>query len=188
MEYRSLSVLNIEVKSEGTDMYLEGYALTYNVLDSYNDIIKEGAASKSIAKEGKRVKFCYQHNFDKIAGKVVELREDSQGVFVRIKVGKGMWGREVRALIEDESIDELSIGFITIKASYDEENVRIIQELELREVSIVSRAANKEAKITNIELKSDLSNDELVELKRDTENLLQKINTEYYKRICKLWS
>lgn len=178
-EYKSVK-LEVKQDEQGKDLYLEGYALTFDIEDSYGDIIKPGATLKTIgSSNGKRIKFCYQHYIDRIAGKIVEMREDAKGLFIKIKVGNGMWGKEVRALIEDESIDEFSIGFRTVNSTYDENTeIRYLNEIELWEVSIVSRAANQEANLIGVEVKSDLTDEQLIELKN-------KIELEITKRVIR---
>lgn len=47
-------------------------------------------------------------------------------------------GREATALIEAGAIDGLSIGYRTVRASKNEKGERLLQELELWEVSLVT--------------------------------------------------
>ena len=52
------------------------------------------------------------------------------------------------------------IGFRTINSTYDENTeIRYLNEIELWEVSIVSRAANQEANLIGVEVKSDLTDE-----------------------------
>ena len=99
MEKRDLQV---ELKSfqEGKNLYIEGYAAVFGNVDSYNDIVVRGAFSKV----GKRVAFCYQHDFDKVIGKITELKEDDEGLYFKAKVSNTNLGRDVAILIEDEAI------------------------------------------------------------------------------------
>ena len=86
-------------------------------------------------------------------------------------VAKTRDGKDVEVLIEDGALKEFSIGFITKGYEWNEDDgVRTLTEVELWEVSLVTRAANDQAKIIATEVKSEsdtkgLSDDELIERK-----------------------
>ena len=175
---------HLELKSiqEGKNLFIEGYASVFGVLDSYQDIIEAGSFSKTISgKNGKRVKFCYQHEFSDVIGKIVELREDERGLWFKAKISNTTLGRDVVELIQDGALDEISIGFRTIISEWDSKNeIRTIKEVELYEISIVSRAANEGAVILGTEVKSEkiaeLTDEQLI-------SRLNELKQEYNKRI-----
>ena len=111
MEFESQ---NFEIKAipEGKNMFVEGYAAVFGNEDSYNDIIEKGAFTKTIqGKEGKRIKPCLQHDLDDVVGKIVELREDEKGLWFKAKISNTTKGKDLAILIEDEAINEISIGY-----------------------------------------------------------------------------
>lgn len=185
MEKKAFSYELKAIHEEG-NLYIEGYAAVFGNIDSYRDIIQKGAFLNTISgKNGKRIKLCYQHDFDKVIGKIVELREDEKGLFFKAKVSNTALGKDVSILISDEALDEVSIGYRTKSYIYDEANeIRTITDLDLYEISLVSRAANEEATVTGTERKDeqkdkdlkDYTDKELIELK-------QKIDKEYTKRV-----
>lgn len=121
---------------------IEGYASLFGSCDQGGDIVSAGAYAKSLAAlgaEGRRVKMLWQHDPAAPIGIWDEVREDAKGLYVKGRllesVGKG---REAAALIEAGAIDGLSIGYRTRRATKNEKGQRLLQELELWEVSLVT--------------------------------------------------
>lgn len=156
MENKKFITNGLSVKSEGMNLYLEGYAAVYGNVDSYNDIIQMGAFDSFLASEGaKRVRFCYNHDMDKVIGAVVELKSDEKGLWFRVKVSNTSLGKDVATLIEDGALNEFSIGYKTEDSIYKEDGVRLLTKLSLYEFSVVSRAANPQATLTEAERKEE---------------------------------
>ena len=130
--------------------YFEGYAATFGNEDSVNDIIMKGAFTKSLGK--RKVKMCWQHRFSEVIGSFTEIKEDDAGLYVKGRLNLGVEkAREAYALIKSGDLDSMSIGYGTIVSEYnDETNVRLLKELELYEISIVTEPANAMATITNV--------------------------------------
>lgn len=106
------------------------------------DIVRQGAFAQSLAllkAQGRTVKMLWQHDPGQPIGVWEEIVEDSRGLKVRGRilddVGKG---RDAAALVAGGAIDGLSIGYRTKKATKDRQGRRILQELELWEVSLVT--------------------------------------------------
>lgn len=59
-------------------------------------------------------------------------------------------GRDVRTLIKDGVLCELSIGYDPVVFDYDEAGIRHLREVKLWEVSVVTWAMNDQAVITDI--------------------------------------
>ena len=58
-------------------------------------------------------------------------------------------GRDVKVLLKDRVLNELSIGYDPIIFDYDENGIRHLREIKLWEVSVVTWAMNPEAVITS---------------------------------------
>lgn len=139
---------NFEVKATENNTF-EGYAAVFRNVDSYRDVIEPGAFTKTI-QESKRVKILWQHDPYNVIGKPTHMEEDNHGLFVKGQISETSLGRDVVQLLKDGVIDELSIGFNTIKDEWDnEKNVRRIKEVKLWEFSPVTFAANDQALITD---------------------------------------
>lgn len=130
--------------------YFEGYAATFGNTDSVDDVIMKGAFTDSLKR--RKVKMCWQHRFNEVIGSFTEIKEDDAGLFVKGRLNLGVEkAREAYALIKSGDLDSMSIGYSTIVSEYNSEtNVRLLKELELYEISIVTEPANALATITNV--------------------------------------
>jgi HK97 family phage prohead protease len=146
---KEIKSFNFEVKATGENEF-EGYASVFRNVDSYRDVIEPGAFTKTI-QENKRIKVLWQHDPYMPIGKPTVLQEDNHGLYVKAKISETEEGKRAMILMRDGVIDELSIGFNTIKDAWDnEQQVRRIQEVKLWEFSPVTFAANDMATITGV--------------------------------------
>ena len=177
MENKGVIKENLSVKSEGTHLYLEGYAAVYGNVDSYKDIIQVGAFDAFLASEDvKRVKFCLNHDINDVIGVVEELKSDERGLFFRAKLSNTTLGKDVAELIQDGALSEFSIGYKTEDSIYKDDGVRVLTRLYLYEFSVVSRAANPKAVLTDTErkdeeVKTDLTTMDYTQLESKLEEL-----------------
>jgi len=132
---------------------IEGYASLFDVADSGGDVVAKGAYTKSLAaisRQGRSVKMLWQHDPAQPIGVWNEVREDAKGLHVKGRlledVGKG---REAMALIGAGAIDGLSIGYRTVRAERDAKGHRLLAELELWEVSLVTFPMLPDARVGN---------------------------------------
>jgi HK97 family phage prohead protease len=78
-----------------------------------------------------------------------EVREDATGLWVKGRILTEVEkGREAAALLTAGAIDGLSIGYRTVKAERDGKGQRLLQELELWEVSLVTFPMLPEARVS----------------------------------------
>jgi HK97 family phage prohead protease len=139
---------SFEVKAIDDNTF-EGYAAVFRNIDSYGDIIEPGAFTKTI-QESKRVKVLWQHDPQQPIGKPEIMQEDNHGLYVKAKISQTKRGIEAMQLMKDGVIDELSIGFNSIKDEWNKETGnRHIKEIKLWEFSPVTFAANDQANITS---------------------------------------
>ena len=81
----------------------------------------------------------WQHDPAQPIGVWDEVREDARGLYVKGRLLEGVArAREAAALIAAGALDGLSIGYRTLRAGRDEKGRRLLQELELWEVSLVT--------------------------------------------------
>lgn len=124
------------------DAMIEGYASLFGQADQGGDIVQKGAYGASIARlktAGQRVKMLWQHDPAQPIGVWDEVREDDRGLWVKGRLlDSTQRGREAAALIAAGAIDGLSIGYRTTKASKNDKGQRLLTELELWEVSLVT--------------------------------------------------
>ena len=126
--------------SDGT--VIHGYASLFGQADQSGDIVQKGAYSASIralVAAGRRVKMLWQHDPAQPIGVWDEVREDERGLWVKGRLLETTHkGREAAALIEAGAIDGLSIGYRTVRSAKDDKGRRLLSELELWEVSLVT--------------------------------------------------
>jgi HK97 family phage prohead protease len=123
-------------------MLIEGYASYFGREDRGGDVVAAGAYSASLrklAEEGRQVKMLWQHDPAQPIGVWDEVREDGRGLYVKGRLLDGIErAREAAALIEAHAIDGLSIGYRTVTAVKNDKGHRLLKELELWEVSLVT--------------------------------------------------
>lgn len=125
---------------EGTK--IEGYASLFGACDQGGDVVTKGAYAQSLTKlaqDGRAVKMLWQHDPAQPIGIWDEVREDARGLFVKGRLLDSVErGREAAALIAAGAIDGLSIGYRTVKSARNDKGQRLLSELELWEVSLVT--------------------------------------------------
>ena len=133
--------LPLDMKAAASGI-VQGYASLFGELDNGGDVVMPGAYAKSLAAlagEGRSVKMLWQHDPSQPIGVWDEIREDAKGLYVKGRILTEVEkGREVAALLSAGAIDGMSIGYRTVKAGRGAKGERLLQELELWEVSIVT--------------------------------------------------
>ncbi len=120
------------------DLSIEGYASRFDAPDQGGDVVAPGAYRVSLA-ENRGVKMLWQHDPSQPIGVWEDLREDTQGLWVKGRLLEGVArAREAAALLRAGAIDGLSIGYRTRRATKNEGGGRTLMELELWEVSLVT--------------------------------------------------
>ena len=145
-------------------MVIEGYASLFGQTDQGGDIVKKGAyggSLKKLMRAGRSVKMLWQHDPAQPIGVWDELREDDKGLYVKGRLLESVEkGREAAALIGAGAIEGLSIGDRTKRAAKTAQGKRILTELELWEVSLVTFPMLPSARVA---AKSDDWGDDLMQ-------------------------
>lgn len=147
IEYKSFP---FEVKADDSKNEFEGYASIFLNVDSQQDEMQPGAFKNTLRQDADRVKVLYQHSIFHPIGKPLVMEEDSKGLYVRAKVAPTTLGQDTMILMKEGVIDELSVGYTTIRDEWDRGGVkRKLWEVKLFEFSPVTFASNEMAKITD---------------------------------------
>lgn len=132
----------LDLKAAMETGVIEGYASLFNIEDRGGDVVAPGAYAESLNRlqeDGRRVKLLWQHNPWQPIGVWDEVREDETGLWVKGRLLPEVEkGREAAALVEAGAIDGLSIGYRTIQAQKKTGGVRVLEKVELWEVSLVT--------------------------------------------------
>ena len=141
---------------------VSGYASLFGKCDQGGDVVQKGAYAASLAKlaaAGRAVKMLWQHDPTQPIGVWDEVREDAVGLWVKGRILTEVEkGREAAALLTAGAIDGLSIGYRTVRAERDGKGQRLLAELELWEVSLVTFPMLAEARVSS---KSDVADAEV---------------------------
>ncbi len=130
---------------------IEGYASLFGLADQGGDVVMAGAYARSLKRlraEGRAVRMLWQHDPAQPIGVWEEIAEDGRGLRVRGRILTEVEkGREAAALIAAGAIDGLSIGYRTVTAEKDAKGQRLLREVELWEVSLVTFPMLPEARV-----------------------------------------
>lgn len=130
---------------------IEGYASLFGACDQGGDVVAAGAYAQSLTELkaiGRAVKMLWQHDPTQPIGIWDEVREDKKGLWVKGRILTDVAkGAEAASLIQAGAIDGLSIGYRTLKGTKDNQGRRILTELELWEVSLVTFPMLPEARV-----------------------------------------
>jgi HK97 family phage prohead protease len=172
---KTLSLNDVELKFAKNGKTFEGYASTFNNVDSYGDTILPGAY-KNVLNSGIAPKMFFNHkSWELPIGKydMTQMTEDSKGLIVVGELTPGLrTADDVAAAMAHKTIDGLSIGYGLQKTDfYLENDVRYIKNISrLVEISPVIFPADDHARIDLDSVKGDL---EGIETLRDLENFLR---------------
>jgi HK97 family phage prohead protease len=180
---RELKFLNIpfEVKADSDDeLIIQGHGAVKGNIDSYKDVITDGAFKKTIKEQGERIAFCYQHDIYNPIGKIQEIKEDGKGLWLRVKISDAEG--DIKTKIREGILKEMSIGYSVMDAKrgeQDGEDVNFLTEIKLYEVSLVTIAANPLAMIEGMK-SEDQSNKDYIETEFDRILAIERSKEKQY--------
>lgn len=135
-----------------------GYFSHFNSVDGDGDIIRPGAYLKTIRESGPastkpRIKHLLNHDSHKPIGKLLDLKEDSTGLYYESQIGNHGLGVDFIKMVESGLISEHSVGFQTVKKNAVKEAGAKYELLELRLFegsSLTSWGANMNTPLTGL--------------------------------------
>ncbi|MEC9433038.1 MAG: HK97 family phage prohead protease [Pseudomonadota bacterium] len=131
-----------QVATVADDGRIEGYASLFGVSDQSGDVVEPGAFAASLAatRAARRsVKLLWQHDPAQPIGVWDQVREDDRGLRVRGRLlTEVRRGAEALSLLRAGAVDGLSIGYRALKAGRAPGGGRLLQAVELWEVSLVT--------------------------------------------------
>ena len=156
MQYKEF---NVEYKDEGSGS-LEGYASTWiRKPDSYGDIVKSGAFTRTLAERwngGKGIPLLWAHQMDNLKSFIgtAEAKEDEKGLHFLASFDGTEEAQRVRELYKDGRLSKFSFAFdvrdngtVTLE---DGTKANELRDLDLFEISCVCVPANDDAGVVEV--------------------------------------
>lgn len=143
----------VEVKGEGEGgiLHIKAYALAFGNVDSWGDIIMPGACDEFLAgPNADRMALCWQHDRATVIGKITDKGTDDYGLWIEADILPTTTGNDAAILLKNGAVKEFSIGYRAAKYHWEhkegyEYDIRILEAIEIVEVSPVTTAANPAA-------------------------------------------
>lgn len=175
----------IDIKAEASEEdepgIIRGYGSKFGLVDSYNEIVVAGAFKESLRKikrEKRVIPILWQHDSAAPIGGWEEIEEDEIGLKMTGRLdldtpaGQAAW-----SAVKKKYVSGLSIGYFEIKTdpwSWDNIDPRNLYKLDLRETSVVTFPALKEAQIDFV--KATLSRGERLNEKQFEKFIADRLN------------
>lgn len=146
------SFCKLDIKDVGENGSFEGNIAVFNNVDLGNDKILKGAFANSLKdiKANGMPPVLWQHSWSDPIGVYTHLEETDEGLFAKGQlVMEVQRAKEAHALLKARAVGGLSIGFVRKKHRYDG-NVRLLEEVQLMEASIVTFPMNPKARVLGV--------------------------------------
>jgi uncharacterized protein len=159
-ETRTFDITNLTTRaaSEGESNVISGYAAVFNsptdIGGWFTEEIAPGAFSKAIAENGD-IRALFNHDWNNVLGRTkagtLRLSEDERGLKFEVDLPDTTVGRDLVESLKRGDINQCSFGFIPTVEEWDysvEPAHRIIKEVDLFEVSVVSIPAYEDTEVS----------------------------------------
>ncbi|MHA1221226.1 MAG: HK97 family phage prohead protease [Candidatus Heimdallarchaeota archaeon] len=157
MEKKTFSYEFKQLTEDEDFFFIEGI-VSDNSIDRADDIVTSGSVIDSVNKFG-LPKFFYQHNSNDPIGVWESIKQVGAQTIGIAKLPKGCQDIEkIVKLVKMGAMGGFSIGFNILEKPDFKDEVRIIKEIEVLEISLVSIPCNSNAIITGV--KSDKTTEE----------------------------
>lgn len=167
---------NLEIKAIDESGVFSGYASTFGNEDLGGDIVQKGAFTKTLSKGAESVLMFYQHDSAEIIGEFTKLHEDEKGLFFEGKlfIDDIQRAKETRFLMQKKKLKAVSIGYTIESKGFDADGRRLLKEIDLKEISVVTFPMNEMATIDAVKSVEEMTEREFEKSLRDVVGLSQK--------------
>ncbi|MEQ8228550.1 MAG: HK97 family phage prohead protease [Rhodospirillales bacterium] len=130
---------------------ISGYASVFGPpADRHGDVIAPGAFTASLA-SGDKPLMLWSHDLSEPIGVWTSIKEDAKGLLVTGRLTlESRRASEAYALLKDGALNGLSIGFRTVAADELPDGGRLLTEIELAEISLVTLPSASRARVTSV--------------------------------------
>jgi HK97 family phage prohead protease len=172
----------LQVKALGADGSFAGYASVFNKVDLQSEIVAPGAFTRSLAqwaRQSQTPAMLWMHDPTQPIGIWLSLREDASGLRVEGRLAlRTQKGAEAHELLRMGALTGLSIGYRVISSRIDaKRKVRVLTDVDLFEVSLVTFPANEAARVSEVKSPSDAQEFRLAatRLRKAAKKLTEKV-------------
>jgi hypothetical protein len=155
----------------------EGHGSVFKNVDRGDDIVVPGAFQRSLAQHRKAETMplmFWMHQPDQVPGVWLDIGEDKEGLAVHGELVDTQLGNEMRTLLNKKAVRGLSIGYRSVDQDFDADGNRLLKEIDLWEVSIVSMAMNPLARVEAVKARLSAFG-EYVPTEREFERRLREV-------------
>lgn len=149
-----------EFKADLAKRQVTAYASTFGNVDGNDDIVVKGAYADTLTTDLPSKLIKVKRNHQLIIGKPIHAEEDSTGLLTVSQFSPVPLADETLALVQDEAITDLSIGFKTLERAMttrDGRRVREVKRVKLFEWSFMDDIpANDRARVVNYKSLDDV--------------------------------
>ena len=159
--------VEIKADGEGGILHIKAYALAFGNIDSWGDIIMPGACDEFLAgPNADRMALCWQHDRATVIGKITDKGVDEYGMWIEADILPTTAGNDAAILLKNGAVKEFSIGYRATKYHWEhkegyEYDIRVLDAIEIIEVSPVTTAANPAAILVSAKADPDHNPDNI---------------------------
>lgn len=170
-------LFKVKTVEEGDELFIEGWAVKYNIVDSsvWKDKLLYGCCTKTLKENKSNIKLLFEHDRTRVIGKIVNFEDSFEGLYIKAKISEAE--TEIKIKLKEGLYDSFSIGFMELKSQPIIEKEQLVEnqitEIALKEVSLVSMPAFKQAKFEVVKSIQDVLNEDF----ETEEQLKEKIKS-----------
>lgn len=196
-EIRTLPLVELRIGGANGENFIEGHAAVFDSWSEtlggifpFKEKVKRGAFQESLDRDDIRALFNHDPNY--VLGRnksgTLELKEDGQGLLVRIKPPDTQWARDLQISIERGDINQMSFGFTVEEDEWRSEDgcdVRELRKVKLYDVSPVTYPAYSATDVgvrgmeSYTEYRSKVDNEQGKTLKAGNKKKFQRIKAKF---------
>lgn len=161
--------IDVQIKAIGeeSDGRFQAYASTFDVVDSYGDMVIKGAFLESLAEygvNGEGIPLYWKHRMDDpfmLIGKTIAAKEDDHGLWVDCSLLDTNNAKQVHALLKAGLVKQMSFAYDIIEGAWvdrkaeDGGSYYELRNLRIHEVSVVPVGANQDTEILAVKSARD---------------------------------
>ncbi len=153
---RGTAEMDITAGGKEGNGWVEGYASTFGNVDSYNEVVVQGAFAKSINERVPGLPLMVAHlahggDANDVIGEVTEAKEDEKGLWIHAELNDSELAQKTREQVLDGTVDKMSVGYEMVHWEVDRRDsadLVKLKELKLMDVIVTMAPVNEEAVIT----------------------------------------